>query len=168
MCEPHLSVYNVAPDRKVEPGDLAFVDFGAGYAGYCSDIARMVAVGSANDKMKRIYDVLRGAHRVIKEAIKPGVRACDIFKIGVRYLENDGLCPSLSLVGHGIGLTQHELPFLTPHDTTLIQPGMVISIEPGTELPGLTPLFLEDGGVVTEEGWQSFTSLPEEIHETIG
>jgi Xaa-Pro aminopeptidase len=80
-------------------------------------------------------------------------------------MEDRNLSPSIALMGHGLGLNVHESPFLIPTDETVIKPGMVISIESFTEVPGLSPIAVEDAGVVTEDGWEGFTSLPREIKE---
>lgn len=164
----HYASYNAPPDKKFQKGQIGVFDLGVGYKGYHSDICTALVMGRANDKVKRVYSATLGARQAIQRAIKPGIRACELFKIGANYLESKGLYPSISLMGHGIGLNCHELPFLLPNDHTVIKPGMTICIEiPVIEAPGLAPLALEDGGVVTEEGWESFTSVPTELKEIL-
>ena len=114
-----------------------------------------------------MYRAVLETYHVVQEALKPGVRASEVFRLGSEYLESKQLCPSITCLGHGIGLNQHEMPFLTPHDHTVIEPGMVITIEPNAEVPGLTPWFVEDAGVITIDGWENFTALPTTLQELI-
>lgn len=165
MFETHTAKYNIEPDKKLEQGMVGFVDFGAGYRGYYSDMARVLAIGKASDRMKRVHEVVHGAYLAVRDAVTPGIRACELFRIGAKYMEDRGLSPSLAMMGHGIGRDVHELPFLTPKDETVIEPGMVISIEVFTEVPGLSPVAVEDAGIVTERGWENFTTLPGELRE---
>ena len=165
--EGQEAAYNVPADQPILPGQSAFYDFGLAYEGYKSDTARTIVNGTASEDLKHVYRAVLETYHVVQEALKPGVRASEVFRLGSEYLESKQLCPSITCLGHGIGLNQHEMPFLTPHDHTVIEPGMVITIEPNAEAPGLTPCFVEDAGVITIDGWENFTALPTTLQELI-
>lgn len=161
------AAYNVPSDQEITSGQSAFYDFGVAYEGYRSDTARTIVNGMAPDELKRVYGAVLETYHVIREALRPGIRASEIFRLGSEYLESRQLCPAITCLGHGIGLNQHEVPFLTPHDDTVIEPGMVVTIEPNAEVAGMTPCFIEDAGVINEDGWENFTSLSTTLQEII-
>ena len=156
--------YNVAPDARFEDGQLLFIDFGCGHAGYWADICRNVVVGGKpTSRQRRVHGALLDARNAVKDAIRPGIKASDLFRIGVETLDRHDLGPSLSFVGHGIGLSSHENPYLGAFDHRPIEPGMVISLEPQTEVAGMPMINIEDAGVVTDDGFEPFSALSTEL-----
>jgi len=150
---------NIDPDTRLEDGQLAFVDFGCGFEGYTADIGRTVVIGGRpTDDQHRVHAALLKARMAIRAAIRPGVRASDVFCIGVEALDAHDLGLALSFVGHGIGLSNHENPWLTAFDHRPLEPGMVLNIEPTVEIPGMTMFTVEDTGIVTEDGFEPFAS----------
>ena len=110
------------------------------------------AAGRPTNSQHRVHGAIIDAREAIRAAIRPGIKASEIFDIGVKVLDKHDLGLALSMVGHGLGLSIHENPALTAYDHRPLEPGMVINIEPNLEVPGMTMINVEDAGVVTEDG----------------
>jgi Xaa-Pro aminopeptidase len=150
-------------DRKIAPGDVGVFDLGVVYEGYGSDYARMADVAPGCSALREVYPVILDARRAIEAALKPGTSARDVYRAGETALEKGGLCASISCLGHGLGLDCHEKPFITSYSDDVIMAGQTICIEIYCEVRGVGPILMEDGGVMTESGWQSFSPLPIEL-----
>jgi Xaa-Pro aminopeptidase len=117
----------------------------------------------AKAKVKEAFSLLQRMRQAIAAAIKPGARACEVYRAGAAFRERQGLRSSSGL-GHGLGIECHEPPLLSPDDETVLEEGMVIVIELVDGIDGVSFL-LEDGGLVTTEGWQSLTHLTTDLIE---
>ena len=156
--------YNIDPDSPLKDDQLAFVDFGCGYQGYCADMCRNLVVGGRpTNNQFRVHGALIDARLAIRDAIKPGIKASDLFHIAVDVLDKHNLGLALSMVGHGLGLSIHENPALTAYDHRPLEPGMVLNLEPNLEVPGMTMFNVEDAGVVTEDGFEPFIDLTTDL-----
>lgn len=156
--------HGVPSNDKISNGDFFTFDIGATFMGYHSDMTRTVAVGSTNDEMKRVYDIVFTAHKKALSAVKPGVHSCDIDKIARDYIYENGFEGSFGhATGHGVGLDIHEYPTVSTRCETVLKEGMVITIEPGIYLKGKFGVRIEDTVVVTEDGCRSFASIPKEL-----
>jgi Xaa-Pro aminopeptidase len=155
--------YTPPPDRRIAPGDIGLFDLGVVYEGYGTDYARMADVEPGKAALREVYPVILDARRAVEAALRPGVAARDVYRAGAAVLESKGLCASISCLGHGIGLDCHEKPFITPYSDDVIQAGQTIVIEIYAEVRGVGPILVEDGGVMTDAGWQSFSDLPIEL-----
>lgn len=143
-----------ASDKKLEEGELVTFDFGAIYKGYCSDITRTFHVGKVTDKkLLEIEQVLREAQALGKEAVKPGVLSGDIDKVCRDYITEKGYGEYFTHgTGHGLGIDVHELPYVSQSRSIELEPGMIITVEPGIYIPGLGGIRVEDDVLVTEKG----------------
>jgi len=151
--------YNIDPNHKFKDGQLLFCDHGCGYEGYWGDMCRNVVIGGrSTNSQKRVHQALLDSREAVREAIRPGIKSSELFNIGLKYLDKYNLGPSLSFFGHGIGLSVHDYPRITAFDHNPLEEGMVISLEPNTEVPGMTMFNLEDTLVVTKDGCESFSS----------
>jgi len=119
-----------ADDTPLAPGALVSVDFTASFQGYCSDLGRTAVVGSSSRRQERIYSVVYDVQRRLIEMIRPGVRACDLYKSACEWLNQAGLHISLPHVGHGIGLVLHEAPLFSAFNQEPLMENMVINLEP--------------------------------------
>ena len=156
--------YNIDPDSPLRDDQLAFVDFGCGYQGYCADMCRNLVVGGRpTNNQFRVHGALIDARLAIRDAIRPGIKASDLFHIAVDVLDRHNLGLALSMVGHGLGLSIHENPALTAYDHRPLEPGMVLNLEPNLEVPGMTMFNIEDAGVVTEDGFEPFIDLTTDL-----
>ncbi|HHX37038.1 MAG TPA: aminopeptidase P family protein [Clostridiaceae bacterium] len=155
--------HGVASEKKIEPGDVIVMDFGCIYGGYCSDITRTVFVEYIDEEMGKIYDIVLAAHKKAKEGIKAGItgKAADAIAREVIATSGYGDYFGHSL-GHSIGLLIHESPNFSPAYTGEIPAGAVLSVEPGIYLPGKGGVRIEDIGIVTEVGYETFTQASQE------
>jgi Xaa-Pro aminopeptidase len=159
-----------AGDRKLQRGDLVVLDFGGVLDGYCSDLTRTVSVGPPAEDVRRFYAVVLAAQQAAIGAVGPGVETSAVDRAARAVLEQAGLGEAFGHgTGHGLGLEVHEEPRLsrtmsgaTPPPNPL-QPGMVVTIEPGAYLPGWGGVRIEDDVVVTSQGCDVLTSVSRDL-----
>lgn len=161
---PHAGV----TDRVIQQHELITVDFGVHRNGYNSDITRTVWLGTLNERSRHIYQSVRTAQRMAVEAVRPGKLCKEIDAVARDYLKEVGLGEYFSHgLGHGIGLAVHELPGMRSTSEVVLEPGMVVTIEPGVYIPGETGCRVEDSVVVTENGCEKLTrSSYQEVDQT--
>jgi Xaa-Pro dipeptidase len=149
-----------ASERTLERGDLLRFDVGCVYEGYWSDIARTVVIGAPTRRQTEYYQALRDGLAAEIDLVKPGVRADDVFAAAVNTVRARGIdAYRRHHVGHAIGMSVYERPAITANDATVLKPGMVFCLEtPYYEL-GWGGMMVEDTGVVTETGFELFTTL---------
>lgn len=156
--------HGVPSDEVIRNGDFFTLDIGATYKGYHSDMTRTFCIGFATDEMKKIYNIVLKAHMLALEAVKPGVKASDIDKIARDYIYNNGYKGCFGhATGHGVGLDIHEYPTVSTKSDTILEEGMVITIEPGIYLKDKFGVRIEDTVVVTGNGYKSFASVPKDL-----
>ena len=162
---PHSSMPHAQPtDRKIQNGDFITMDFGCKYNGYCSDMTRTVAVGHADEEMKKIYQIVLTAQQRALDKIAPGVVCNIVDHIARGFIDQMGYgdCFGHGL-GHGFGLLIHEEPRFSPACEETLQPGMCLSVEPGIYLPGKFGVRIEDTVCITKDGMENFTASPKEL-----
>jgi len=148
-------------DRVIGPGETVVCDFGGEYCvdgdvGYCSDITRTVVTGDPGPEVRDCYAVLRSAQQAAVAAVAPGVSAEYVDAVARRTISDAGLGDRfIHRTGHGIGIEEHEEPYLVAGNDTALVAGHAFSIEPGIYVPGRFGMRLEDIVVVTEHGVQS-------------
>ncbi|GAB6877661.1 aminopeptidase P family protein [Thermaerobacter litoralis] len=149
-------------ERVLQPGDLVWIDVGAEVDGYASDITRTFLLPggdpAASAQKAAIYRVCYLAQAAAREAARPGVPAGAVDAAARRVIEAAGYGPYFThRTGHGLGLDVHEAPNIAPGETTLLEPGMVFTVEPGIYLPGVGGVRIEDDLLITEDGAVSLT-----------
>ena len=156
--------HGVATDKVIEKGDLVTLDFGALYNGYVSDITRTIAVGEPSDQLKEMYDIVLQSQLLAVEQVGPGMTGIQADSIARDYLTSKGYGEAFGhSTGHGIGLEVHEGPALSFRSDTLLQPNMVVTVEPGIYLPGIGGVRIEDDIVITETGNEKLTHSKKEL-----
>ncbi|ANB58735.1 hypothetical protein GFC29_1670 [Anoxybacillus sp. B7M1] len=156
--------HGVATDKIIEKGEFVTLDFGAYYHGYCSDITRTVAVGEVSDELKKIYDIVLKAQLRGMEGIKPGMTGKEADALTRDYISEQGYGEHFGhSTGHGIGLEIHEGPTLSVRSDVRLEPGMVVTVEPGIYIAGLGGVRIEDDTVVTADGNNPLTRSPKEL-----
>ena len=134
------------------------------YNGYCSDMTRTVAVGSADDKMKNIYNTVLKAQTEALKAIKPGAKNSEVDGVARMIISDAGYGENFGhSLGHGVGLEIHEAPNLSPRSSDVLQKGNVITVEPGIYLEGFGGVRIEDLALVTENGYENFTHSAKDL-----
>ncbi len=152
-------------DRKLSAGDLVVVDWGASYKGYCSDLTRGLILPPAPDVFYQIHEIVIQANQAGRAASKPGVACCSPNQAAHEYIQQKGYGEYFThRVGHGIGMEEHEPPYLNAANTELFQPGMVFTIEPGIYLPGQGGVRIEDDVVITHQGTETLSTLSRDLY----
>jgi Xaa-Pro aminopeptidase len=144
-------------DRRLEVGDMLWVDMGCIVHGYWSDFSRCVVIGRATDSQRDVYRKIRTLTHDALAAIAPGAPVARMAEVAVAGLRELGLEKPLGTrVGHGIGLDLTEPPSVSPADPAIAEPGMVLTIEPGkVTADGIYQL--EEVFCVTEDGIELLT-----------
>jgi Xaa-Pro dipeptidase len=151
-------------DRKLIPGDLLIVDWGASYNGYVSDLTRTIAVGKVDPEFQNIADIVHDANTAGQRASRPGIPAGQVDQAARAVITKAGYGPYFThRVGHGIGMEGHEPPYIFGENQLLLKPGMCHTIEPGIYLAGKGGVRIEDDLVVTEKGADCLSNLPREL-----
>jgi Xaa-Pro aminopeptidase len=147
------SPHNDSGPREIREGDAVVLDFGGRLAGYCSDMTRTVSVGEPSEEVKEVHDIVRQAQEEAFQAVRPGVPAEEIDQAARAVIEAAGYGPAfIHRTGHGIGLEEHEPPYLVRGNAEPLEPGMCFSIEPGIYLEGRFGVRIEDIVAVTPDG----------------
>lgn len=155
-----------AADRMLQRGDFVLLDFGAVYAGYCSDITRTVVLGAASAAQREVYDVVKEANARASGAVRAGMRGMAADAIAREYIDGRGFGEAFGhSLGHGIGLEVHEAPRLAKTADAPLPLGSVVTIEPGIYRAGWGGVRIEDDVLLLGEGPQVLTSFPRELHE---
>jgi len=155
-------------DVKIRPRSPILIDFGAVYRGYHSDMTRVIAIGGFPKKIAEIYNIVREAQLAGIEAIRPGARLKDVDAAARQVIKKAGYGKQFGhSLGHGIGLEIHEEPRLSHLSEGQLQPGQVVTVEPGIYLPGVGGVRLEDDVLVTERGYRNLCSLPTDLESAI-
>jgi Xaa-Pro aminopeptidase len=142
------------------------LDQGAILRGYCSDMTRTVYLGRASSRIRRMYHAVLHSQEVAKAAIKPGVTAGAVDAAARDTLKKYRLDRFFThSTGHGLGTEVHEMPRLARGEETVLEKGMVITVEPGVYVEGLGGIRIEDDMVVTASGAESLTSANRELIE---
>jgi len=139
---------------------------GGSCMGYAGDKTRSVQVAPATEEYRKTYEVVKEAQQTAFEAIRPGVTCESIDRIGRKVIEKHGEGEYFThRIGHGLGLDEHEPPYLVLGNKRKLEPGMVTSVEPGIYIPGKWGIRIEDIVYVTEDGAKSFYSSTKEFRE---
>jgi len=151
-------------DRTVRAGDLITIDFGAVFNGYRSDETCTVALGRADAKQERVYQVVKEAHDRAMEAIRAGVSCRSVDEAARSWIDSQGFGESFTHgTGHGVGLDVHEYPRLSAQSESVLEAGMVVTVEPGVYLPGFWGVRIEDLVVVQKDGCAILSKIPKEF-----
>jgi Xaa-Pro aminopeptidase len=152
-------------DRTLDQGDVVLLDLGCRLDGYCSDLTRTYAFGTMPGTwFTEIYDVTRAAQEAALAAIRPGVACCEVDAIARDRIADAGFGDRFGHgLGHGVGIEVHEAPRLNAESRTVLEVGMVITVEPGIYLPGQGGVRIEDLVVVTEQGCEVLTTAPKDL-----
>lgn len=153
-----------ASSERLPGRGFVVCDFGVILAGYCSDMTRTLYLGRASREARAFYQAVRDAQAAAVEAIRPGVAVGEVDLAARKLLKKQGLAKYFShSTGHGVGLEIHEGPRIASGLTQVLQPGMVITIEPGAYIPGKWGVRIEDMVVVTNQGREVLTPTSKEL-----
>jgi len=155
--ERSARIHSFPTERKLREGDLVLVDMGPIRDGYSADISRTFLVGSDPSKQKMIDAVDESVQSVI-DAIKPGESCLELDAMSRRVLQRHGYPDYPHSLGHS--LSGFSGPGLSKRSTTIMEVGMVHTVEPGIYLKGIGGVRIEENVVVTENGCKVLTKCP--------
>lgn len=156
--------HGVPGDKVIQSGDFVTMDFGSIKHGYCSDMTRTVAVGSASEEMRNVYDTVLRAQLAGIAAARVGVPGKEIDAAARKVISDAGYGKYFGHgFGHSLGLDIHELPNANPSGEAPIPAGAVCSAEPGIYIPGRFGVRIEDVMVIREGGAEIITKAPKEL-----
>lgn len=151
-------------DRTIAAGETVVVDSGAVLDGYCSDCTRTFATGELPEELGRAYRVCLEAQLAGLRAVRAGVSGVDADAAARNVIEEAGFGEAFGHgLGHGIGLVVHEGPVLRRESTDVLEPGNVVSVEPGIYLSGLGGIRIEDLVIVSDDGAEVLTPFTKEL-----
>jgi Xaa-Pro dipeptidase len=151
----------VPGERPFQAGDWIVVDWGARVDGYTSDLTRAVVVGESSGTLQHIHSIVVAANEAGRAAVGPGVLAEEVDAAARAVIDATPYGPRFfHRTGHGLGLEEHEPPYLVAGNRLALEPGMTFTVEPGIYLEGVGGVRIEDDVVVTESGSLTLTTLP--------
>lgn len=162
---PRSALPHAVPSRQlVGASPFLLVDWGSLVDGYASDLTRVLILGKTPARYRKIYDVVREAQQRAIAAIRPGVTLKEVDRAARGLIETAGFGKFFGHgLGHGFGLQVHEVPFISPIRDGQLEPGMVITVEPGIYLPDFGGVRIEDNVLVTPDGHEVLSTLPSDF-----
>ncbi len=174
---PRAALPHAPPTAKrVHEAPVLLVDWGAGGAFYKSDLTRVLlthnnspfASSVVDPKIREVYEIVLKAQSQAIAALRPGAKAKDIDDAGRKVITDAGYGEYFThSIGHGIGMVVHEAPIMRANTETVLEAGMVVTIEPGIYLPGFAGVRIEDDVLVTPDGCEVLTSVPKTFDAAI-
>jgi Xaa-Pro aminopeptidase len=157
-------------DRVIREGDVVRVEVLGNLANYQSNVTRTGVVGRPTVEQREIWTVLMDARRAALEGLRPGAVARELWRAYAEVCRRGSIEPTLAFLGHGIGLTGHEEPYITADKDLVLEPGVVLTYEPFYMIPGRMGFHIEDMFLVTDDGYENLTTVTtnEELIEVAG
>jgi Xaa-Pro aminopeptidase len=151
--------------RRIDPGQVVVVDFGAEVEGYRSDMTRTIWAGELSDPtLRRVVEVVLASQTAGLAAVKAGVPAADVDRACREVIASVGWGERfVHGTGHGVGLDIHEAPAVGQSSADTLAEGQVLTVEPGVYLPDLGGSRVEDTVVVTRDGCRPLTLAPKQL-----
>lgn len=148
----------------LKEGDFILIDLGVRVNGYCSDLTRTFGFRTMHAKQKKMLDTVLAAQQTAIRICKPQTPIHQVDQAARSIITDAGYGNYfIHRTGHGLGLSIHEYPSVSEVNHALLQPGMVITVEPGIYLPGVGGVRIEDDIAITDEGYQVLTQFPREL-----
>lgn len=143
--------------RKLAKGDMVYLDMGTSYHGYVSDMSRTVMIGAPNQRQRSALDTVLQIYTEMLPFGKSGVTAGELARFGIEKAQAAGWGENYFGVGHGLGTTLRDLPFIVRDSTTTLKENMVFALEPMIVQVGLGTAVIEDVMHVAKGGLVSLT-----------
>ena len=155
-----------AGNRKIGAGELVVIDAGCTIGGYASDYTRTFATGPLDPEAKEAYQVVLLAQQAALDGIRAGMSGVDADGLARRVIDESPFTGKLGHgLGHGVGLDIHEAPRLSTESNDVLEPGNVVTVEPGIYLDGKFGIRIEDDVVVTQDGIENLTGFRKDLIE---
>ncbi|REK05432.1 MAG: aminopeptidase P family protein [Planctomycetota bacterium] len=166
---PRAALPHARPtDQLIGAAPFVLVDWGANGGLYMSDLTRVLVTGKIPPKLERIYRVVLSAQEQAIAAIRPGLTCHEVDEVARKLIAKAGFGKNFGHgLGHGIGLEIHEAPRLAAKAHRKLEPGMVVTVEPGIYLPGWGGVRIEDDVLVTKSGCEVLTTVGKQWEDAI-
>ena len=166
---PRAALPHATPTkRRLSESDFVLIDWGANSGLYLSDLTRVVVTGKISPKLRKIYQIVLRAQLAAIDAIRPGIKCEEVDRIARSVITRAGYGKEFGHgLGHGTGLDIHEAPRFAVGQTTELQPGMIVTVEPGIYLSGWGGVRIEDDVLVTRTGHEVLTDVPKELDDCV-
>ena len=159
--------HHEASAREIGPNELVIIDMGAIVDGYCSDCTRTFATGEVPEEAAAVYELVRSSQAAALGAVGPGVSGKDADAVSREPIAAAGYSDHYGHgLGHGVGIEVHEPPRLSRRyegEPDVLEPGDVVTVEPGVYLPGRFGVRIEDLVTITEDGIRNLSSVGKEL-----
>lgn len=156
--------HGTATDKKLAKGDLVIFDFGAKWDGYNSDMTRTVILDKPDKQQDKIYNIVLEAQLAGVNTARAGMKASELDAVARKIIKSYGYGKEFGHeLGHGLGLRIHESPMLGDYDHTILEPNMVVTIEPGIYISGWGGVRIEETVVIKENGCRILTGSTKEL-----
>ncbi|TMC59019.1 MAG: M24 family metallopeptidase, partial [Chloroflexi bacterium] len=155
-----------ASEKRLKRGDSVMFDFGCVYEGYCSDFGRSAFCGEPTAEYLKVHDLILAAQRAGMAAMKAGqVTGAQVNATARRLIEDAGYGQYFThRLGHGIGITVHEPPWLDVVEQSILRSNMTFTVEPSIIVPDRFGNRVEDVVVVTDSGGQSLYTADHRLY----
>jgi Xaa-Pro aminopeptidase len=151
-------------ESQIDSSPFVLIDWGATFGGYRSDLTRVLLTGRIPAKFAKVYETVLAAQTAAIAAMKPGEMVSEIDRVARDVVAKAGMGKRFNHgLGHGIGLDIHESPRLGKNQDISLQPGMVVTVEPGVYYPGWGGVRIEDDILITDDGCEVLSSLARDI-----
>jgi Xaa-Pro aminopeptidase len=162
-------IHHMTGDTPIQPGSL-LIDWGAKVDGYSSDMTRTIGIGQMPEKVKEIYQIVLDAQLAAIGACAPGKVCAEIDAVARKIITDAGYGEYFGHgLGHGLGMDTHESPYFNNLQTDIeLEPGMVMTVEPGIYLPGIGGVRIEDDVLITDSGCEVLGNWPKELDKVSG
>ncbi|MDX1930676.1 MAG: Xaa-Pro peptidase family protein [Pirellulaceae bacterium] len=164
---PRAALPHARPgSSRIDSAPFVLIDWGAIANLYRSDLTRVLITGKVPPKFAKVYNTVLEAQQAAIAAMKPGVMVSEVDRVARAVTEAAGMGKNFNHgLGHGIGLDIHEAPRLGKNHDRPLEPGMVVTVEPGVYFPGWGGVRIEDDVLITRDGHELLSSLPRSIEE---
>lgn len=157
---PHAGVSG----RTFKSGDFVTMDFGCVYEGYCSDMTRTVAIGSASDEQREIYNIVKKAQEAAEKEYIAGRKCADADKTARSIISEAGYGDNFGhSLGHGVGTVIHEKPYISPKSDSVFENKIVVSCEPGIYIAGKFGVRIEDLLIIDGENAHNLSNFQKDL-----
>lgn len=166
---PRAALPHARPtQRKLGESDFTLIDWGVNSGLYMSDLTRIVVTGKISPKLRKIYGVVLKAQLAAIDAIRPGMTCEQVDRVARQIITRAGFGKAFGHgLGHGTGLQIHESPRLAVGQKTELQPGMIVTVEPGIYVPGWGGVRIEDDILVTRTGHEVLSDVPKQLEDCV-
>ena len=155
-----------AGERKIGAGELVVIDAGTTIDGYASDYTRTFATGPLDGEAKEVYETVLLAQQAALDGLRAGLSGVDADALARRVIDDSPFVGAMGHgLGHGLGLDVHENPRLSTESNDVLEPGNVVTVEPGIYLDGKFGVRIEDDVVITKDGIENLTGFRKDLIE---